>query len=230
MQRPEHHALRCSRTDPELLDLTSELLDELVGNAVEDVEALYGQARLATVEEPPHARGARGLIKICVVANDHGIRAPELERGALEVARRYGHELLARWRRARKGYLAYQGMLRERLTGPLARACDDVEHTRRQASFVHDLRYPQRRERGGVGGLRNHDVARDQSRTELVAQERRREVPGHYGPYYSQRTPDYEAVGVLVEVGHVPAPDVPREPHIVLQRVHEASDLQSRLA
>ena len=83
MQRPEHHAFCCPWTNPELLDLASELLDEIVGHAVEDVEALYGQTRLAAVEEPPHARGARGLIKICVVANDHGIRAPELERGAL---------------------------------------------------------------------------------------------------------------------------------------------------
>src|SRR5215210_5077281 len=135
MQRSEHYPFRSPGTNSELLDFARELLDELIGHALEDVEALYGQACLAAVEEPPHARGARGLVKVCVVANDHGIRAPELERGALEVARRYGHQLLTRWRRARKSYLADQGMLRERLPSPLARACYYVEHARRQARF-----------------------------------------------------------------------------------------------
>src|SRR5215207_9519069 len=84
---------------------------------------------------------------------------------ALAAARRYGHQLLARWCRARKSYFAHERMLRERLPGPLACAGDDVEHARWQAGLVHDLRDPQGGERSGVGGLRHDDVACDQSGT-----------------------------------------------------------------
>src|SRR5215210_265717 len=230
MQRSEHYPFRSPGTNSELLDFARELLDELIGHALEDVEALYGQAGLAAIEEPPHARGARGLVQVRVVADDHGIRAPELQGGALQAVRRYGHKPLAGGRGARKGDLAYQGMLGERLPGFGTGPRHDVEHARRHAGFVHDLRYPQCGQRGGIGRLRYHDVARDQRGTQFVAEKRRREVPGHYRAYYSQRSSDYQAIGVFVEVGDVAAPYVLGEPYIVLQRVHEAPNLQARLA
>src|SRR5215213_1251792 len=230
VQRPEHHPLCGAWPDPQLSDLARELLDELVGHVLEDVEALDGEARLAAVEEAAHAGGARGLAQVGIVADDHGVRAPELERGALEVARRERHELLAGRRGSCEGYLAYEGVPRERLPGTRARSRDDVEHACRQACPVHDPGDPECGERGGICGFGHHHVARYEGRTELVTQQGGREVPRHDGPDDAKGTPDYEAVGVLVEVRDVSAPNVLGEPHVVLQRVHEAPDLQARLA
>src|SRR5215204_446564 len=86
VERPEHDPLGGAWPDSQLSDLAGELLYELVGHPLEDVEALYGEARLATVEEAAHAGGARGPVQVGVVADDHGVRAPELEGGALEAA------------------------------------------------------------------------------------------------------------------------------------------------
>src|SRR5215213_9916513 len=121
-------------------------------------------------------------------------------------------------------------MLRERLPGPLARTGNHVEHARRQASLVHDLRDPEGGERGGIRRLRYHDVSRDKCRTELIAEQRSREVPGHDGPYDAQGAPHYQAVGVLIQIGYVAPADVLGEPRVVLEGVHEPPYLQARLA
>src|SRR5215213_4420343 len=161
VERPEHNSLGGAWSHPQAADLRGQLLDELVGHALEDEDPLHREARLPGVEEPAHARGARRPIEVRVVADDHGVRAPKLERRALEVASRERHELLADRRGAGKGYLSHQGMLRERLARARPRPRHDVEHATWKAGLVHDLRDPQGGQRSGIRRLRDDDIPRN---------------------------------------------------------------------
>src|SRR5215211_4569250 len=150
VERPEHDPFGGAWSHPQTADLRGQLFDELVGHALEDEDPLDREARLSGVEEAAHARGARRPIEVRVVADDHGVGAPQLERGALEVARRERHQLLADGRGAGEGYLTHLVVLRERLSRARPGPRHDVEHARRKACRVYDLRYPQGGQRGGV--------------------------------------------------------------------------------
>ena len=97
-------------------------LDDLVGDGLEDVEALDRQAGLAAVVEAAHRGGAGGGLEVGVVADDHRVRAAELQRHALGADRGDRGDLLADRRRAGEGDLAHQRVAHERVAGDAARA------------------------------------------------------------------------------------------------------------
>ena len=114
---------------------------------VEHVHALDRQARLAAVVEAAHRRRAGRGREVGVVADDHRVRAAELERDALGAARGQRHDLLAHRRGAGERDLPNQRVRDERRAGDRAAAGDDVEHAGGQPALGQQLGEPQRRQR-----------------------------------------------------------------------------------
>src|SRR5262245_62699697 len=63
--------------DFEPLRFSNELLDELVINALDNIQALHSQACLPTVVEPPDRSSRESFVDIGVFAHDHGIASPK---------------------------------------------------------------------------------------------------------------------------------------------------------
>ena len=230
VKRPDRDALLGARADSQPPHLGEELLDDLVRDLLEDVEALDGQARLTAVEEPPDAGRAHGGIHVGVRADDHGVRASELERQALGALGGHGHDLPADRGRARERDLAHGGMLDEQRAELRSLACHDVQHARGETRLVHQLGDAKRRQRRRLRGLRHHRVAGHDRRAELVAEEGGREVPGHDRDDDPERAPEDQPVRSLVEVRDVAAAEALRETGVMLERVDEARDLEPGLA
>ena len=72
-----------------------ELLHQLVVDLVEDVDALAAEAHLAAVPEAADGDAARGGLDVGVGGDDHGVRAAELHRHALQLRRGQAHDVAA---------------------------------------------------------------------------------------------------------------------------------------
>ena len=59
----------------------------------------------------------------------------------------------------------------------LARAGDDVDHARRHAGFLAELREVERRERGELGGLQHDGVAHRDRGRDFPRQHQQRKIP-----------------------------------------------------
>ena len=115
----------CSRPLPtrSFSTFADELRYELVVNLVEQIQPFDRQARLAAIEEAADRCGARRLVDIGVVANDHRIAAAELERDPLHVLRRNLHDMFSGGGRTGETDLAnpwilQQSFRRQSLAGP----------------------------------------------------------------------------------------------------------------
>ena len=195
-----------------------------------EVEALDRQTGLPAVEEAADARRADGGVDVGVVENDHRVGAAELEGHALDAARRELGDVLADGSRAGERDLRHARIGDERLAEHGALAGDDLEDALGQAVLAHDLGDAERRQRRRLGRLGDDDVAADERGPELVAEQRRREVPGHDRDDDAERALQDEPVRADVEARHVGAAEVLRETRVVLERVDEARDLQPSLA
>ena len=109
-----------------------ELLDELVGDRLVDVEALDGEAGLAAVEEAADARRADGGVDVGVVEDDHRIGAAELERHALHASRGELGDVLSDRRRPGERDLRDSRVGDEGLAEHRPLAGDDLEDVLRE--------------------------------------------------------------------------------------------------
>src|SRR5437773_7055645 len=100
VQWTDDHTLLEAVAKPQLLHFSGELPDELVMDALEEVEALDRKARLSAVEKPSDRSGAHGLVDIGIVTHNHRVAAAQLQRDALDVLRGDLHHVLARGSRA----------------------------------------------------------------------------------------------------------------------------------
>jgi hypothetical protein len=95
---------------------------------------------------------------------------------------------------------------------------------------VHELRDPKRGQGRRLRRFRDDRVAADESRAELVPEQRRRKVPRDDRDDDSQRPLDDEPVRIHVEIRDVRTAQALRQPRVVLDRLAEARDLDARLA
>ena len=131
------------------------------------VDALDGHAHLAAVHEACEEQLRRDDLRVDVVEHDGRIVAAQLERHALQRARRAGHHLLARRDGAGERDLVDARMLGHPLAQRIA-AGEDVDHAARK-HVPQQLTDLQRAERRVRGGLQDNRVA---------GVERRHERPG----------------------------------------------------
>ena len=97
MERPHLYAFLHAVTDrPLLARAVGDLRHELLSDLREEIDPLHREARLARVEESAD-RGSRSCATyVGVVADDHRIASPELERHARDVLGSELHDPLAR--------------------------------------------------------------------------------------------------------------------------------------
>ena len=106
----------------------------------------------------------------------------------------------------------------------------DVEDARGQAGLVEDLGQPQRRERRRVGGLGHDRVAGQERGAELVAQQRRREVPRDDRGDDAERAAQRARLDAGVDVVDADPAHLAREARVVLERVGRLVQLDLGLA
>ena len=129
-----------------------------------------------------------------------------------------------------KATLRTRGCVHERLADDGARAREDVEDAVGQPGRLEDLGQAQRRERRRVRGLGHDGVAGQERGAELVAQQRRGEVPGHDRGDDAERAAQHARVDAGVDVVHGDAAHLAGEPRVVLERVRGLVQLDLGLA
>ena len=112
----------------------SNLRNELVGNALEDVDPLDRQTGLPGVEEAPDGHGAGRQVEVGIVAHDGGIRAAKLEGDVFELIGGAPGNVYTGARFAGEPDLAHQRMADDLLTDDTAGAGHDVQHACRQVA------------------------------------------------------------------------------------------------
>ena len=129
-----------------------------------------------------------------------------------------------------KAILRTSGWRDQRGPGDRPAAGDDVEHPRGQAALGQQLGEAQRRQRRRPGGLGHHRVARHQRGGELVAQQRRGEVPRHDRTDDAQRPAQHDPVHAGVQAGSVGAAQRLGQPDVVHERVDRLGELDAAVA
>ena len=99
-----------------------------------------------------------------------------------------------------------------------------------QTALGQQLGEAQRRQRRRPGRLGDDGVAGHQRRRQLVAQQRRGEVPRHDRADHAERPAQHDPVDARIEVGRVRAAQGLRQPHVVHQRVDRLGYLDPRVA
>jgi hypothetical protein len=121
-------------------------------------------------------------------------------------------------------------MAHERLADLRAGTGDGVDNARWQPRLHEDLGQAQRRERRRVGRLGDECVAAQQARPELVAQQRRREVPRHDRGHHAQWAAQHAALDAGIESLDGNAADLAAHAGVVLERLGGLAQLDARLA
>ena len=106
----------------------------------------------------------------------------------------------------------------------------DVEDAGGQAGLVEDLGEAQRGQRRRVGGLGHDRVAGQEGGAELVAQQRRREVPRHDRGDDAERAAQHARVDARVDVVDADPAHLARQARVVLERVGGLVQLDLGLA
>src|SRR5207302_1345450 len=183
-----------TRRDLQLPGSGGQFFDQLVGNRLEDIHALHGQAGLAGVEEAANGNRLARLLDVGVIADDGGVAPTELEGHVLQVRSRLGHHLLPGLSFARESDLAYLGILDQLLAHHRAGPDDHVEYARWESTLVHQLDQADGGKRGRAGGLGDHRVPDREGGSDLVGKQGEREVPGDDRADDAQRTADDHAI------------------------------------
>lgn len=180
-------------------------LDEGIADGVVEglghVETLHGGTGLARVDKrtPEKVAGDGGWV--CVVENDAGVVAAELEGEALEVRGGRLDDLLAGRRRTGEhdlvdvrvgGHGGAHGTV----------ACNDLEKVRRQDVVNHGSE-GEDGQRGVLRGLDDDGVAHAQSRSELPRGDHHRPVPRTDGTHDAERTVVDRRGDVVIDGGVV---------------------------
>src|SRR5262249_14166292 len=95
VQGTNNHTLLETVPHAQLLHLRSEFLDELIVDAIKEVEPLYSETGLAAVEKPSYRSSTDGIVEVGVVTHNHWITTAKFESDALHVLRRHFHDVLA---------------------------------------------------------------------------------------------------------------------------------------
>ena len=149
---------------------------EVVEDGSFDEQPCSGDAALAVVEHPRCDRTGDGLLEVGVGEDDVGALAAELERDLLEVALRRLDDLLAHLGGTGEGDLV-DVVVRGECGACVAEAGDDVDDAGREARFGEHFAEQQSRQRGLLGRLENHGVARREGRGQLERRHQEREIP-----------------------------------------------------
>ena len=164
------------------LVLGSTLLEagnELVVDVLLDEETRAGAAALAVVEEDTEVGPRDGVVNVGVVENNVGGLATKLESNLLQVALGGGLEDgTANKGRTSEGDLVNVHVAGDGSSSDTAQAGDDVNDTRREASFLDQLGGVETGERSLLGGLDDNGVTGSNGGTDLPGPHEDREVPG----------------------------------------------------
>lgn len=157
-----------------------ESFEELVVNALLDKDASTSTAALTVVEVDAEIDPGDGRLNIGIIEDDVGGLATELKSDLLEVGGSSSFEDGA----ADEGGtgesdLVYVHVSGEGGTGGLAETRDQVENTRREASFLDKLGKDEGREGSLLSSLHDDGVASGQGRANLPGKHEKREVPGN---------------------------------------------------
>lgn len=166
-------------TDSDLLRDGLELLDELVVDALLDVDTRTSAAGLAVVEEDTLGGVADGVVEDTVVEDDVGTLATELEGDLLEVGLGSGLEdLAADSGGASEGDLVDLLRRGEGVTDSLAVTGDNVDNSVGEASLLDELGHVAGSEGGELRGLDDDGAAGGEGGSELPGEHEEGEVPG----------------------------------------------------
>ena len=117
-------------------------------------------------------------------------------------------------------------ILQQRFADDPARPGNNVEHARRQSGFMENLNNLNVRQWCRAGGFDHNGVSRNESRTDLIAQQRYREIPRHNRTAHADGFFDDHSITPVIKGGHISAPDGLGQTGVVLQRVGKPADLE----
>jgi len=162
-----------------LLGGGDELLNELLVDALLDVDAGASGADLALVEEHTNLGSSDGIVDISIIADDEGGLATELEGAAFQVGLGGGlHDDLANVSGASEGDLVDIHVGANGGTSGGAIPGEHVDDTSGVAGLVDELGQAESRQRGLLGGLQNDAAADGEGGGELPDGHEQGEVPG----------------------------------------------------
>ena len=156
-------------------DALREPVDELVVDGFLDVDPLDRDADLAAVVEAVADRRVHRPLDVGIGEDDHRVLAAELEADRRQRLGRLRHHLLAGLDRAREHDVVDE--IDERRTGPSPPGRDREDAVGDPGLGQH-LGHQERRQRGHLGRLQDHGVARHQRRDAVSEGVDQREVPG----------------------------------------------------
>jgi hypothetical protein len=166
--------------DDVLLCALLELLDEVVVDALLDIDTSTGAAGLAVVEEDTKVDPRDGVVNVGILEDDVGRLATELEGDLLQVGGGGGLEdCAADDGGTSEGDLVDVHVRGESGTSDLTEAGDDVDDTRREASFLDECGGNESAKRGLLGGLQDDCVTASNGRANLPCPHEQGEVPGN---------------------------------------------------
>jgi hypothetical protein len=145
------------------------------GRLDEDTGA--GAAVLARVVQEGHGGGGRRALQVGVREDDVRALTAEFQGQPLHLARTAGHDLLADPGGAGEDDLGNARVVDECRTRDGARPGQHLEESVHQARLQGELRESERGERGGLGGLEQHGVARGECRRGGPGRDGHGEVP-----------------------------------------------------
>lgn len=155
-----------------------EALQELVVDGLVDQDPRAGAAALPVVEVDAKVDPRDGVVDVGVREDDVGRLTTQLQRDLLEVALgRRLQDLTADQGRAREGDLVDIHVVRDGRTCDAAKAREDVDDARREASLLDQLGGIQTRQRGLLSRLQHDGVARRDGGADLPGPHEQGEVP-----------------------------------------------------
>lgn len=173
-----------------------EALNKLVVDALLNEETRTGTAALAVVEKDTEVGPGDGVINICIIEDDVGRLAAQLQRDLLQVALRGGLEDgAANSGRTREGDLVDAHVRCDGGTRNATKTGDDVDHTRRESRLLAQLSRVESRQRSLLSCLEDDGVTGCNGGTDLPRPHHQREVPG------DDLTADTD--GLMSSIGHV---------------------------
>ncbi|MBV9605330.1 MAG: aldehyde dehydrogenase family protein, partial [Solirubrobacterales bacterium] len=228
MERPKGRATHRRRANFQPAHTRKEPLEKGVQSVLGTVNAFHGEAGLACIEEPPDTRRAGRGIEVGVLADDERIGSAQLERDPLGARCGRNGDALSGCSRAGERDLADTWVADERLPD-LRATTDDVQDSSRQAGLVQQLRDANRRERRRRSWLCDDGIPGDQRGGDLVREQKGWKIPSHDRRDHTERAPNDQSVGVVVEIGNMVPAKIARQPGVVLEGDAEAMDLEARL-
>lgn len=154
-------------------------LEELVVNALLDVDARAGAAGLAVVEVDAEVGPRDGLLNVGVVEDNVGGLATKLQGNLLQVGGGGSlHDHAADDGRTSEGDLVDVHVGGQGSAGSAAETRDDVQNSRRETGLLDEVGEHESGQRGLLGRLHDDGVTRGQGGGNLPRQHEQGEVPG----------------------------------------------------